>query len=445
MTPDHLQHTGTRPSPPALPLPPLARDEFDVGETPDSLERLVACARESGDLFRIHAPSRGSDTWVVNDPADIKRVLVTNHRNYTKGIGLDRVAILLGNGIMTSEGDTWRRQRRMIQPLFHRGVVERHAKLIDDCTDARLERWRDSAARGEPIDVPTETSELTLDIVLRAIFGDDLDWLGERTGANPFAIVTAEPERNLLFAYRFRSLSRVIGELVARRRAESEERPDFLGMLMAARDRDTGAPMSDSELLDEVMTLIVAGHETTAAALNFVWYLLSQHPAAESRLHAELDAVPERRGLAYEDTEALRYTQAVIQEALRLYPPGWVLTRRTVESDVLSGYTIPAGTDLIVSPYLIGRHPAHWPAPDWFRPERFLDDDPRGRWIYIPFAAGPRHCVGENFAMYEMTVHVARVARRWRLELVDDGPLQLEAAINLRSRQALRMNLLPRH
>jgi enediyne biosynthesis protein E7 len=396
-------------------------------------------------VFRIYAPGRRSDTWVVNNPDDIKRILVSNHRNYTKGVGLDRVAILLGKGIMTSEGDRWRRQRRMIQPMFHRRVIERYAAVIDALVDARLERWDGFAARGEPIDVTDEMSQLTLDVILRAIFGDDLAWLSDKMGGNPFAVVSEHSARDLMFAYRFRSLTRLVEELIRKRVANREEHFDFLQMLLNARDRDTGAPMGERELLDEVMTLVVAGHETSAASLNWTWYLLARHPEAERRLHAELDAVPEKRGLSHADTEALEYTQAVIQEAMRLYPPGWLLTRRTIAPDVLSGYRVPAGTDVMVSPYLIGRHPAHWDAPDEFRPERFLRENPRDRWVYIPFAAGPRHCVGENFAMYEMTVHVSRVARRWRMEYVDDGrPIELEAAINLRTKKGLRMRLHPR-
>ena len=427
-------------------LPPLAGDAFDVGSTPDSLERLAACAARYGDLFRIHAPGRRSDTWIVNNPADIKRVLVTSHRNYTKGVGLDRVALLLGNGIMTSEGETWRRQRRMIQPFFHRRVIEQFATLIEGCVAERLARWQGFAARASPIDITEEMSALTLDIIVRSIFGSDLAWLAERMGGDPFALVTEHSARDLQFAYRFRSLTRLVGELVAKRRAAGEQHADFLGMLMAARDKDSGEPMPERELLDEAMTLVVAGHETSASALNWTWYLLATHPQAARRLEAEVDALPDVPRLSFQDTERLRYTQAVLQEAMRLYPPGWILSRRSIEADTLGGYTVPPRTDVMLSPYLIQRHPAHWEAPEEFRPERFLDvADPRDRWIYIPFAAGPRHCVGENFAMYEMTVHVARVARHWQLEYLDDGPIELEAAINLRTRRGLRMRLVARH
>ena len=418
-----------------------------MGSTPDSLERLVAAAARGGDVFRIHAPGRGSDTWIVNNPADIKRVLVTNHRNYTKGIGLDRVKILLGNGIMTSEGELWRRQRRMIQPMFHRRVTEGFGAVIERCVDERIERWRGLAARSEPVNITEEMSALTLDIILRAIFGDDLEWLTARTGSNPFAILTEHAARDLQFAYQFRSLARLVGELAERRRSAGEARADFLGMLMAARDKEHGAPMAERELVDEVMTLVVAGHETSAAALNWTWYLLATHPAAQSRLWAELDATPPTGGMSFTESEGLRYTQAAIKEAMRLYPPGWLLTRRTIGPDRFSGYAAPAGTDVMLSPYLIQRHPRYWDRPDEFRPERFLEAgvDPREQWIYVPFAAGPRHCVGENFAMYEMTLHVSKVARRWRVEYIDDGPITVEAAINLRTSRGLRMRLTPRH
>ena len=428
-------------------LPPLAADAFDVGSTEDSLGRLCTLSQQLGGIFRIHAPGRGADTWIINNPADIKRVLVTRHRNFTKGVGLDRVKILLGNGIMTSEGDLWRSQRRMIQPHFHRRVVEQFATLIEQCVDQRLDLWRGFAAKGEPIDITEEMSQLTLDIVLRSIFGSDLAWLADRMGGNPFALVSDHSARDLQFAYQFRSLCRLVGELVEKRRAGQEAHFDLLAMLMESKDHDTGAPMAPRLLIDEAMTLVVAGHETTASALNWTWYLLATHPECFDKLQAELDAQPEASAMRFQEAESLHYTPAVIQEAMRLYPPGWILSRRTIEADTLSGYTVPAGTDIMLSPYLIQRHPDYWEAPDAFRPERFLApaSDPRDAWIYIPFAAGPRHCVGENLAMYEMTVHVARVARRFRLDYVDDGPLDIEAAINLRTRRGLRMRLIARH
>ena len=428
-------------------LPPLAADQFDVGSTDDSLERLVAAASAGGDVFRIYAPGRKSETWIVNNPADIRRVLVTNHRNYTKGQGIDRVRILLGDGIMTSEGAAWRRARRMIQPMFHRRMIERFGEVIEASVARGLADWQAAAARHEIINLSEALRGLTLDIILRAVFGADLDELIARTGRNPFTLVAEDPSRDLRFAYRFRSLRRLILELIARRRADAEERFDLFGLMIAARDKDDGQPLSDAEVVDEVVTLIVAGHETSASALNWTWYLLANHPQAAERLHAEVDAISLPLAPRIAEAEQLHYTQAVIQEAMRLYPPGWLLTRRTLEADELSGFRVPPATDVMLSPYLIHRHPDHWPEPERFLPERFLGagPHPRDRWIYIPFAAGPRHCVGESFALHELTLHVARVARQLRLEYLDDGPVELEAAINLRARRDLRMRPVTRH
>ena len=424
-------------------LPPLAVVQFDVASTEDSLEQLVACTQALGDIYRVYAPGRKRDTWVCNHPDDIKRLLVTNHRNYTKGVGLDRVKILLGNGIMVSEGDFWKRQRRMIQPAFHRKMVEQYAAVIDTALDEAQTRWDAAAASGAPFDITAEMSALTLDIILRSIFGEDLKWLEERMGGNnPFAVVTEHSARDLLFAYKFRSLAKLVVELVAARRAGQWERFDFLQMLMDARDKDD-RPMPDREMVDEALTLVVAGHETSASALNWAWYLVATHPEALERLEAEVDTIDDPRRMPYAASEQLVWTQAVLKEAMRLYPPGWLLTRRSVDEDVLGGYLVPAGTDVMLSPYLIQRHPAYWPDPEAYRPERFLPEAEaaREKWVYIPFAAGPRHCVGENFALYEMTVHVARMARRYRLEYLDEGPIPIEAAVNLRALRPLRFRV----
>ncbi len=425
--------------------PPVAAAEFDVGSTDDSLERMIQLFAEHGDIYRVYVPARKAYTYVVHHPEDIKRILVSNHRNYTKGVGLDRVKILLGNGIMTSEGEFWRRQRMMMQPLFHRRVVGGFAETIAAATDALLERWEELARRGESVNLTEEMSELTLKIVLRAIFGRDLERMSAELGGNPFEVVTKEQARNLQFAYKFRSLTRLVAGLIARRRTDGEEHFDYVAMLMSARDKETGAPMSERELIDEIMTLIVAGHETTASGLNWTWYLLAQHPQVEAKLHAEIDAAAQAdaRAPSLLQLERLPYLRQVIDEALRLYPPGWVLSRRTIGPDVLCGYTIAAGTNVLLPLYLLHRHPRYWPEPDQFRPERFAPEHEaeRPRFAYMPFAAGPRHCIGETFALYEMQMHVQRVARRLRLVHVPGPPLALEALINLRTRHPVIMRL----
>ncbi len=428
-----MQTTATVPGP---------AEGFDLGGSEESLARLREYYTRFGDTYRVFAPARGVYNFVINHPDDIKRVLLTNHRNYTKGEGMDRVKILLGNGIMTSEGDFWRRQRRMMQPAFHRRVLDRFARLIHEVNEQFAERWAAAAARGEPINLTDDVSELTLDIVLHSIFGEDLERLERQMGANPFDVVAKDQNRDLRFAFRFRSLTKLVAQLLERRRREPEERFDFLEMLMAAHDRDTGEPMSDKELIDEVLTLIVAGHETTAAALTWSWYLACRHPEAAEGLRAQADRSP-AGVLGLDAAEALPFTHQVAQEALRLYPPGWLFTRRTIEADGLGGYPVPPRTDVFISPYMLHRHPDFWPDPEAFKPERFagIDAEERHRFSYIPFSVGPRHCIGENMAMFEMLVHLNHMSRRFRLARADDAAVEIEAQINLRPRSPLMMKV----
>ncbi|HEV2269334.1 MAG TPA: cytochrome P450 [Steroidobacteraceae bacterium] len=423
--------------------PPEVALQFDIGSTDDSLERMIELFGLHGDIYRVYVPARQSHTYVIHHPDDVKRVLVSNHRNYTKGLGLDRVKILLGKGLMTSEGELWTRQRYMMQPFFHRRVITQFAEVISTANSQLLSRWEVLERRGEPVDLTDEMSALTLEIVLRSIFGRDLERMSAELGGNPFDVVTKEQERNLQFAFKFRSLAKLVAGLIARRRREKEEHFDYIAMLMSARDKDSGEPMPERQLIDEILTLVVAGHETTASGLNWTWYLLSQHPDAEARLHAELDSVPDESAPGLPQMEQLAYTQQVINEALRLYPPGWLLSRRTVQPDVLSGYHIPAGANVLLPLYLLHRHPRYWKDPDTFFPERFAPDHDaeRPRFAYMPFAAGPRHCIGETFALYEMLLHLHRVARHFRLIHVPDKPIELEAQINLRTRYPLHMRL----
>jgi enediyne biosynthesis protein E7 len=432
--------------------PPCAQAQFDVGSTDDSLSRMIQDGAVFGDIYRVHAPGRNSDTWVIADPETIKRVLVSNHRNYTIGVGLDRVRILVGNGIIVSEGEVWKRQHRMMQPMFQRSRVERFGALIADINRRRLAIWGDKAASGAMLNITRETSESALEVVLRATLGADFDRLLAELGANPFAMLTEEAARDLRFAFRFRQLGKHIEGVIARREAaaaaiespppDSTRDADWLAMMMAARDRTDGSSMSHRELIDEVMSIIVAGHETTAAVLNSVWYLLSQHPEVEAKLHAEVDAT-ELADLRLATVESLRYTHQVILEALRLYPPVWVLTRRCMHADRLAGYQAPAGTDVFMSPYVVQRDPRHWNEPEEFRPERFGGgaESAAHRFAFIPFSAGPRHCVGETFATYEMAIHIYQAARQFRLRCAQAGPREMEARINLRMREDVLMSV----
>ena len=423
--------------------PPEPEFSFNIGEDADSLERMCALYARFGDIYRVQSPARRGYVYVVNHPDDVKRVLVSNHANYRKGFGLDRVRMLLGNGIVTSDGELWRTQRYMMQPMFHRRVVTQFAAVIDGANDRLIGRWERKAALGEPINVTDEMSEVTLDFILRAIFGDDLDRLTQQMGQNPFDIITKDPARDLAFASRFYQLRKLVIEIVTRRRAQASESLDYIGMLVEARDKSSGAPMGGRELVDEVMTLIVAGHETAASGLNSAWYLLSQHPEVEAKLHLEVDALGEHKAISLQVSESLLYTRRIVDEALRLYPPVWVLSRQSIGPDRLAGYDIPAGVEVLLSPYLVHRHPKFWSEPELFRPERSEPESEASGPLFarIPFGAGARRCIGESLALYEMSVHLYRVARRFRLTHAQAAPMQLEALINLRTKHPIWMHL----
>jgi cytochrome P450 len=420
--------------------PPRA-EPYEIGSTDDSLPRMMQDFAKHGDLYCVHAPDRKRDTWTISDPQDIKRVLLTNHRNYNKGVGFERVKLLLGNGIIVSDGSFWQRQRRMMQPAFQRAAIDRQGAMMAEINLRRLARWDQLADSGEPLNVTKELSELSLDIVLRALFGADIDELIRTVGHNPFSMVTDDSARDLKFAYRFRQLTKhVEGIILRRQQSGAPPVDDWLGTMIAARDT-TGNAMTMKELLDEVFSLIVAGHETTAGTLNWSWYLLSQNPEVEAQLHAELDAAEEFSSWQLTAIEGLHYTQQVLLEALRLYPPVWVFTRRAVKEDQLSGCPLAADTDVFISPYVVHRHPEHWPEPESFCPARFAADaDPKPpKFAYVPFSAGPRHCIGESFAMYEMGIHLYLAARRFRLRYTGKVPPDYEARINLRTREDLQM------
>ncbi|MBS0613100.1 MAG: cytochrome P450 [Proteobacteria bacterium] len=423
---------------------PGPQEHFDLGGSEESLERLKQYTRDYGDFFRVYSPHRASYTYVVNQPDAIKRVLLTNHRNYVKGVGTDQISILLGRGIMTSSGEYWHRQRRMLQPAFHHRIVGQFGEMLHSVTEAYARRWAEQARTGEPVNITQAASELTLDINLRTIFGTDLPLIHERFGANPFAIVHTESNRDLKFAYRLRSLAGIVRELIARRRANPQEQHfDFFGMALAAQDKETGEVMNEKQLIDEVLTLVVAGHETTASALTWTWYQLGRHPHIQEALAASARALPDGRALSFDELEAWTLGQQVMKETLRLCPPGWVMSRRALQADVLNGFPIAADTDVFISPYFVHRHPEHWTDPETFDPGRFNEaaDAARNRFAYIPFGVGPRHCIGEGLAKYEMTTHLAHMARRFRMTPVNTEPPHIEARINYRLRSDLMMTL----
>lgn len=422
----------------ALPGP---SEPLDISFNEDALATLTTAFRQYGDAFSIFSPTANTHICVFSHPDHVRRVFVDNNSNYTKGIGIDRVRILLGNGIMASEGDFWRRQRKMIQPAFHRDMIANMVTGMRNTNAELCKKWLSIARRGETINLTEELSNVTLHIILKAIFGDEFDAINNLPDGNPFMLLTLETERNLQFAYKFRALSGLVLEHIQRRQS-GPAGDDLLGMIVSARDRRSGEAMTDRQLVDETLTMVVAGHETTASALNWLWYMLSQHPDIESRLHREVDAW-DGRDSNEELQNQLPYTRQIIEETMRLYPPGWLLTRRSIAKDVIGGHTIGNKTDVFISPYLVHRHPAFWDSPDKFDPDRFEPSRKAGRnrFCYLPFALGPRACIGEHFAMVEMLLHTALVAQKLRLRYCCNEPVELECQVNLRPKHSIMMQL----
>jgi len=426
-------------------LPPGPQSPLDLEAGDDKLQRMHALWQRYGDCYRVRAASRPADTWVVTDPDAVRRVLVSNHRNYTKGVGIERVRVLLGNGLMASEGDQWRRQRRLLQSAFHRPAVEAFFPIYHQQATALADRWLQAAHAGQPVNVTEAVSETTLMAVLGALFSEDLDRVVDGDGRSPFQLVSEQRQRDLQFAVRFRALAGPIREIIAARRREQRFPVDLLSHCLLARDRSSGEPMNDKQLIDEILTLIVAGHETTAASLNWVWYLLAAHPESFQQLSDAAQQVAADVVPGWDTLEKLQPVAQVIQEALRLYPPGWLYTRRSMRGDRLAGYELPAGTDVFICSWLLHRHPAYWDRPDEFRPARFSPEQlaQRHRYVYLPFSAGPRHCIGESFAMAEMMIHLTVLAGRLRPQPVASQPVELEADVNLRPRAPLYLRFTP--
>jgi cytochrome P450 len=392
----------------------------------------------------------------------IKHVLVDNHKNYGKQTrGYHVLRLGLGNGLLTSEGDFWKRQRRIAQPSFHHGRIAGFARTMTDCTARMLERWNAQHAAGEPFDLAAEMMALTLSIVGFCLMSTDLSDASDRVAGalntllhatvdritRPLALPISVPTpKNLTYKRALAALDEVVFRIIAERRRLEEERHDLLDMLMRARDEETNEGMTDRQLRDEVLTLVLAGHETTANALNWTFFLLSRNPTARERLEQELDQVLGDRVPSVEDLPKLRYTEAVIKESMRLFPPAWVTARNAFEEDEIGGVRIPKGSMVFLSPYVTQRLPIYFENPEGFYPERFLDPsfEELPKYAYFPFGGGPRICIGNAFAMMEAKLLLAHVARSFRLDLVPGHPVVPEPVVTLRQKFGLKMTARPR-
>lgn len=415
--------------------PPGPSAPHSLGVDAATLEYLAELGKDYGNIAYVTTP-RGRHAYFVNDPAAIHRVLVRDRDSYDKGPGFELVKLLLGNGIFVSDGAHWRRARTMIQPGFTRKHLNQLIGLITASCEDRAGRWEMLADAGDPIDVTFEMTDFALELILRAIFGPDYEARVIADGENPFAFLSEETARDLELVVRFRQLRKLVMEIVERRRQTKEEGDtDFLSIYIDARDK-AGAAFTDRDLLDELMTLIVAGFETSAGTLNWAWYLVAKHAGIQQKIAAEADRVLGSGGAIDKDSVAeLTYLKQVLNETMRLYPPGWIFSRRANADLSLGDYDVPAGTDIYISPYLLHRTPEFWPDPDTFDPDRFAKDrlTAENQAAFIPFSLGPRRCIGEHFAMLEMRIHLALLAQRFQMRLTTDESPTLEVGVNLRS------------
>ena len=447
----------------AAPLPSLARAPLlpglpFLGSLLDMRRDFLgtfARAAALGDVVRLEFP--GKVAHLLVHPEHVKHVLVDHHRNYGKQTrGYHMLRQVLGQGLVTSEGDFWRRQRRIAQPAFHHARIAGFGEIMVRATLEMLERWDERVRRDEVLDVDAEMMALTLRIVGQCLMSADLSDESDDVGravaimlrqtveriTRPLSppLFVPTPRNRAFTSARARLDALVFAIIEARRKSQGEHR-DLLAMFMEARDEETGEGMSDRQLRDEVMTMVLAGHETTANALTWTFFLLSQHPEAGAELARELQRVLGGRPPTIGDLEALPYTEAVVKESMRLYPPVWMMARSVMERDEVGGVMLPKGSMVFLSPWVTQRDRRFWSSPERFEPERFLrpeiEDVPK--YAYFPFAGGPRVCIGNGFAMMEAKLLVATILQRHRLTLEPGHPVEPEPTITLRPRHGMRM------
>lgn len=458
------------------PLPPgprgLEAARFLLESTRDFKQPMSGMAIKYGEV--THVRNRKRDFIVVSGHEAAKHVLITNQDNYRKGLEYELLRVILGEGLLTSEGETWRRQRRLAQPMFAKRHLKHFTEHMTRATSEVLEGepFAD-LPDGEVVDMSEVMMALTLDIVGRALFGADLSGetarkvgpamndvisLGTRmTRRLPTFLMSRLPGMDLERAMgvnpegrRFQrglaDLREVISELIDERSARADMGDDLLGLMMSAKDEETGATMTRQQIGDELMTFMLAGHETTSNALAWTWRRLSLNPAARERLFAEVDTVLGDRIPDMDDMEQLPWTRACVEESMRVDSPVWTVGRQALEEDEVLGYRIPKGASVMVLISMIHRDPRVWPNPEGYDPSRFLPENAKGRprHAYMPFGAGRRVCLGSTFATVEATLLAAMLSRHLRFDLPRGAEVEAEAAITLRPRHGLPMHVFHR-
>lgn len=422
----------------------------------DPLNNLEQLARKYGDLVSFKLGTQ--QTYLLNHPDLFKDVLVAHSYKFMKGFGLQRAKQIFGEGLLTSEGEFHKRQRRLLQPAFHRDQVRSFGAVMTSCAAAMRDRWQPQ----RQVDTAEEMRRLTLAIVTKTLFHADVDAEATEIGQ---ALTTAielfgtslRPFADLLFrlplpsTLRFKKslahLNACIYRIINERRASGKDYGDLLSMLLHAEEAEGGGGgMTDQQVRDEAITLFLAGHETTANALAWTWYLLAKHPQVEDQLHKEVDKVLASRLPTVDDLPALTYTRMVFAESMRCFPPAWIIARMAIEEHALSGYRIKPGSYLLMSPYLIHHDVRYYRDPFEFNPDRWSPDNANRQppFTYLPFGAGPRICLGESFAWMEGILLIATFVQRWHMRLVPEHPIEPQPLITLRPRHGIPMVLEPR-
>ncbi|MBI4747359.1 MAG: cytochrome P450 [Acidobacteria bacterium] len=440
----------------AFSFPPGPRRTFPGGNylafQRDPLHFFKNLSDKYGDLAHVRLGME--DVIVVNNPEYIKEILVTNHQNFTKSRGLERAKNLLGEGLLTSEGDFHRRQRRLSQPAFHRDRIASYGKVMVERALQMRETWQE----GVPIDVAQEMMHVTLAIVAKTLFDANVDSEADEIGealttslelfvkfmVMPFGeLIQKLPlPANKRFAKAKERLDATIYRIIEERRKMVEDRGDLLSMLLLAQDAEgDGTGMTNEQLRDEVLTLFLAGHETTANALTWTLYLLSQNPEVEAKLQAEVDAILNGRAPTVAEMPQLKYAEMVLAESMRLYPPAWVIGRRNKTAYQIGDYFIPPRSIFIMSQYVTHRDPRFFDRPEVFDPQRWTPEarSLRPKFSYFPFGGGPRLCIGESFAWMEGILVLATIIQRWQLQLVAGHQIETQALITLRPKHGMKM------
>jgi cytochrome P450 len=407
-----------------------------------------------------HMAVRGLHFYLINHPELIQDVLVTHHRSFIKSRALQAARRLLGVGLLTSEGELHLRQRRLVQPAFHRQRMAAYGQVMASYAAQTVDRWQ-TLGTGAAVDMSQEMMRLTLGIVGKALFDADVEGEAAEIGqaltealhaVNRLLLPGGELAEKLPLSANQRAeqalqrLNATVYRIIAERRTNGEDRGDLLSMLLEAADEESGQQMSDEQVRDEAMTLFLAGHETTANALTWTWYLLAQNPAEERQLHHELDRVLAGRLPTVDDLPHLPYTRMVLSESMRLYPPAYVIGRQAVERYDVRDYVIEPGSTVFVSPFVMQRDPRYWFDFERFDPNRWTPEAMarRPKFSYFPFSAGPRNCIGEGFAWTEGILALATLTQRWQARLVLGHPVEMEPLITLRPKHGMRMVLYRR-